>query len=356
MTRSTLLLSPLLLVAGACGLASGGGSGAALRVSGGEGTPPAAAAAEPSQRTLDVGDRLPSELIRDLAGTPAASVSELYGRAILLEFFAYWCVPCARAVPLANELHEKFSPRGLSIVGVTSESALKTEPWITGKGVHYAHAYDPSGELHRLFQVKSIPFSVLVDPFGTVLWSGQPVDLTEERVENALADALPTPVWQWPDATRALAAPLMQGKYAAALEQARGMPASEGFDPTALVQARIEALAKTFDARLQRKEYTLALNLGMRLERELAGLPEGERVAAAVARLRTDPAISKEVDDVARMNAFEDRAAAVRKVSEARKLRDELSAFLETGLAPKVETRAKALFGLIQRQLEKFGK
>ena len=72
--------------------------------------------------------------------------------------------------------------------------------------------------MHEHFDIQKtgIPFSVLVDPFGTILWSGHPMQLKEGQIERALEGAFAAPVWSWPEAARALAQPLARGDLRAA--------------------------------------------------------------------------------------------------------------------------------------------
>src|SRR5262245_16734372 len=159
----------------------------------------------PPPRALEVGDRLPQVVLEGLTQTPARSFSEFYGRAVLIDFFGYWCLPCAQMVPQINELQAKYGARGLSVVGVTTDGGKKTPAWIEKNGVEYAWGRDPSGELNRLFQVQAIPWTILIDANGTVAWIGDPRRLKEETIESALPDALQQPGWEWPEQARPLA-------------------------------------------------------------------------------------------------------------------------------------------------------
>lgn len=48
------------------------------------------ALAVPADAQLGVGDRLPTIVLEDFGNTPAKAFDDFAGRAILLEFFAYW--------------------------------------------------------------------------------------------------------------------------------------------------------------------------------------------------------------------------------------------------------------------------
>ena len=103
-----------------------------------------------------------------------------------------------------NELQDTYGNRGLTVLGVTSEGAGSTEPWIDEKGARYAYAYDKGGQLSRWFGVSGIPHAALVDPMGEVVWTGHPGKLDSKLVEQSLAGALAKPVWAWPKVFRAL--------------------------------------------------------------------------------------------------------------------------------------------------------
>ncbi|CAN5193237.1 hypothetical protein BH11PLA2_BH11PLA2_13720 [soil metagenome] len=48
----------------------------------------------------------------------AIKLADLKGKYVLIDFWGYWCGPCIQAMPVLIELHEKFSDKGLVIVGV----------------------------------------------------------------------------------------------------------------------------------------------------------------------------------------------------------------------------------------------
>jgi peroxiredoxin len=305
---------------------------------------------------LRVGDGLPPVLIEELSQTRARSFSEFYGRVVLLEFFAYWCAPCAQSVPHLNKLQAKYGARGLSVLAVTTDASKKTLPWIEKHGIEYAWGRDPSGELHRLFQVQAIPFAALIDSFGMVAWTGDPRRLREETIESALVDALPQPVWEWPEEALPLAGLLERADFATALREVEKVPAREGFDPEALVRGRIAPLVARFEALVDGQDYSAAFKLGERLEKGLATLPEGTKLKARLEVLRSDPEITRSVSAEASVTMMEARIGALRKPADAQQLRDEVAAFLDSKPPEKFERRAKILLDTLERGLAKVGK
>jgi thiol-disulfide isomerase/thioredoxin len=302
---------------------------------------------------LKAGDRLPAVELQGLTQTAATAFSDFYGRTVLLEFFAHWCGPCAASVPHLNELQEKFGPRGFSIVAVTSESAKKTEPWVKQMKVSYAYGYDPERRLQELFQFQGIPFGALIDPFGNVVWTGHPMRLTDEEIEKALAGSIARPVWEWPEAARPLAKALAAGDYGAAAGLARTLPASDGLDPAALVQGRIQTAVARFTQKVEAKEYVQAMELGEHLEKGLASLPEGQAVVERLRALRADEAVMKLVKGTARLVELEGRAERLKNLAEAETLRGDVAAFLKESEGTKLERRSKNLLENLDKAIER---
>jgi thiol-disulfide isomerase/thioredoxin len=318
--------------------------------------PPAAQAPTQAQVVLAVGDTLPPVVIEELSQTGARSFGEFYGRAVLLEFFAYWCGPCAYSVPHLNRLQARYGARGLSVVAVTTEKGKKTLPWIEKNKVEYAWGRDTSGELHRLFQIQAIPSAALIDPSGVVVWTGDPRRLPEATIEGALADALAQPVWEWPEEARALVGLLAKAEFSTALQEAAKLTPREGFDAAALVRARITAMLARFEGLVEQAEYVKAFPFGERLEKGLTGLPEAETLGARLQALRADAEIARAVALETRMAELESRAAALRRPVEAKQLRADVATFLESKPGEKLHRRAKVLLEMLDQGLEKVGK
>ena len=67
-----------------------------------------------------------------VVGTGPASLQELRGKVVLLDFFAVWCGPCIRTFPELAHWRAEFGPKGLEIVGVTTY--YRTQDWDDAAG------------------------------------------------------------------------------------------------------------------------------------------------------------------------------------------------------------------------------
>ena len=66
-------------------------------------------------------------------------LSDLRGKAVLLNFWATWCTPCKIEMPWFVELQNEYGPQGLQIVGVAMDDSSKDDiaKFAKDMGVNY---------------------------------------------------------------------------------------------------------------------------------------------------------------------------------------------------------------------------
>ncbi len=100
----------------------------------------------------------------------------------VVEFWATWCGPCRRSIPHLTELQEKYAPKGVAFIGVTSEAPEVAQPYVTEMGdrMNYTVAADYRARTTlaygSLFNVSTIPHAYIVGPEGNVEWHGHPME------------------------------------------------------------------------------------------------------------------------------------------------------------------------------------
>ena len=126
---------------------------------------------------LRVGDPAPEVRLVDLSGQPATLVG-LRGKAVVLNFWATWCPPCCREMPLLDRVGAEYASRGAVVVGVDlDEPPEAVRRFVEGVGVRYPVWTDaPAGqpgftrtrELYARIGGVGLPTTLFIDPGGVV--------------------------------------------------------------------------------------------------------------------------------------------------------------------------------------------
>jgi thiol-disulfide isomerase/thioredoxin len=119
-----------------------------------------------AQTPLKVGDPFPDLAAQQLEGKLPDS---LKGKVVLVDFWASWCVPCAKSFPLMEELHNKYKDRGLVIVAVSvDEKAADMTKFLKKQPVTFTVVRDAAQKLVSIAEVEAMPTSFLLDGEGKV--------------------------------------------------------------------------------------------------------------------------------------------------------------------------------------------
>lgn len=133
-------------------------------------------------------DRAPPFELPDLQGQPRSS-TQWAGRVRIINFWATWCVPCRREIPLLVSLQERYGEQGLQIIGIAIDSAQASAAFAEEFGINYPiliGAGQGAG-LARAFGNRSggIPYTALVDADGRIRYT-HTGELRAEDIEPGL--------------------------------------------------------------------------------------------------------------------------------------------------------------------------
>ncbi|MFL6202996.1 MAG: redoxin domain-containing protein, partial [Thermoanaerobaculia bacterium] len=129
---------------------------------------------------------------------PAVSMAAERGRVVLVDFWDSTCVNCLRTLPYLKAWHERYSGRGLTIVGVhTPEFELTGDPAVVAaavraEGIPYSVLLDDSRETWRLYANHYWPAKYLADARGYLRYEhfGEGAyGHTEEMIQLLLREA-----------------------------------------------------------------------------------------------------------------------------------------------------------------------
>jgi len=97
------------------------------------------------------------------------SLADLKGRIVLVNFWASWCGPCRKEMPLLEQLNRQYRSKGVTLVGVNVEpdSAAATD-WLKATPVSFPILFDVDSKVSKLYQVEGMPNTVILDRKGNV--------------------------------------------------------------------------------------------------------------------------------------------------------------------------------------------
>jgi peroxiredoxin len=100
-------------------------------------------------------------------GGSEISLSKYRGQVVMINFWASWCGPCRQEMPLLETIHKKYKPLGFTMLGVNVEpdSALADE-FLKKTPVSFPVAYDRDSKISKLFDVRGMPSTVIIDRKG----------------------------------------------------------------------------------------------------------------------------------------------------------------------------------------------
>jgi thiol-disulfide isomerase/thioredoxin len=114
---------------------------------------------------------VPDLTLADLSGKPRR-LSEWTGHPVIFNFWATWCDPCRREIPLLIRLRHERAATGLAVVGVAVDFHSAVADYAHHAGIDYPVLIGEDGGLDAVnaFGMQLLlPFSVFADNRGRVV-------------------------------------------------------------------------------------------------------------------------------------------------------------------------------------------
>jgi thiol-disulfide isomerase/thioredoxin len=133
--------------------------------------PPPAAALPPGTEVLGVGDAAPAIELLNPDGH-AVTVLPRTGRRVLINFWASWCPPCIKEMPLLDTFAAEQAAQDIDVIGIALEDAESVRSFLDQHPVAYQIAIAEVGLVDlstRLGNARGVlPYSVLIDAQGRI--------------------------------------------------------------------------------------------------------------------------------------------------------------------------------------------
>jgi len=119
-------------------------------------------------QSANVGDPAPNFQLQNLDGEPVA-LSNLKGKAVLLNFWATWCPPCRREMPYIQEIYDEWPEEWLVVLAINiGESASKVEEFMQRYGLSFPVLLDTKEKVAQGYNIRHIPTTFFIDKDGII--------------------------------------------------------------------------------------------------------------------------------------------------------------------------------------------
>lgn len=96
-------------------------------------------------------------------------LAEQRGQVVMLNFWASWCGPCRKEMPLLDEMSKRYSSAGFVLYGVNvEEDNTDAKKLLKELGVTFPILFDTESKASSLYSVDAMPTTVVIDKKGVI--------------------------------------------------------------------------------------------------------------------------------------------------------------------------------------------
>ena len=120
---------------------------------------------------LEIGKPAPDFTLKSLEGTNL-NLTEQRGKIIVINFWASWCGPCRKEMPVLETFYKKYTDLGVSVWGVNVEQENQAgRDFLADLNLTFPILFDKSNTLSESYNVEAMPTTVIVDRDGLVRYT-----------------------------------------------------------------------------------------------------------------------------------------------------------------------------------------
>ena len=116
----------------------------------------------------------PNFKLEDLDGNTVELNSELGDGPVLLSFWATWCKPCLEELNEYKKIYGEYKDKGFKMYAISTDdekTVAKVKPFVKSKNYEFPILLDTNSDVARLYYAKPVPYSVILDKKGFIIYS-----------------------------------------------------------------------------------------------------------------------------------------------------------------------------------------
>lgn len=123
----------------------------------------------PSGPEMLVGLPAPAFAGTGVDGQPL-KLEDYKGKVVVLDFWAMWCPPCVRALPIVQKLHEEFADKGVVFIGMNNDGPGDMErlkKFLDDRKITFRQ-FPPDEKVTQSFRIEAFPTMITIGKDGIV--------------------------------------------------------------------------------------------------------------------------------------------------------------------------------------------
>lgn len=137
-----------------------------------------------------LGQSLPDDLGRDRSGDPV-TISQHRGKVVIVTFWASWCGPCRRELPLLGKLRSYVGSDHLEIIAINFKEPRREflDVIRSNRDIALTWVHDARGTISDVYGVNSLPHMFIIDRDGKLahVHRGYSAEMVDGFVQEMLA-------------------------------------------------------------------------------------------------------------------------------------------------------------------------
>jgi cytochrome c biogenesis protein CcmG/thiol:disulfide interchange protein DsbE len=127
----------------------------------------------------------PDFALEQLDGSGEVRLAELEGKAVVINFWASWCVPCREEAPRLQAAWEEWQDEGVVVLGINAQDFVgDARKFVDRYGLTYPNVHDGPGSTLGRFGVTGFPETWFVDREGRLVGARIQGPVSEQELEE----------------------------------------------------------------------------------------------------------------------------------------------------------------------------
>ncbi len=144
-----------------------------------------------SAQSPRVGELAPDFEFQNPDGQPTL-LSDLRGKAVLINFWATWCPPCRYEMPYIQQVYDEWTGKGLVILAINvGENPSQVRKFMQDYGLSFPVLFDTKQIIAQKYNIRGIPTTFFIDKNGVIQEIRPYAFLSKADIEECLNKIMP---------------------------------------------------------------------------------------------------------------------------------------------------------------------